>query len=374
MNEGSGGLKYNVHWVSHSPASYNTQLFRQLAANSFWNFTVHYQYPQSGAHFWKINLAAGYETRYFYRTAGVDWGLLRTALTEKKSLFVFAGWIGITNQLAFTLLALAGKPYAIWNDTPNLKKPRNFLKQNLRAAFLRFVFRHATAVMSTGKPGLANMARMGCPPEKLVSFPCFIDNNIYTTGSRSQRSHEIVFGSSGRLAPEKGYDLALAALAKVYANRLDSFRYRIAGTGPEYEKLLSQAKEAGISDRIEFTGWLDPADISNFYRDTDIFLHPARYEPYGVSVLEAMAAGTAVIGSDATGAVQDRISHLQNGLVHRSGDADDLAIQIESLVLNRPLIARLSEQARATAEEWPLERAVAILQEVVARAFNPAGA
>ncbi len=361
--------RYHVHWVSHSPASYNTQLFRRLAAEKCWDLTVHYEYPQSGAHDWKTDLTSGYRALLFKRKLGIDWDLLRKAITEKNSLFVFAGWIAPTNQLAFLLLALMGRPYAIWNDTPNLTRSRSFLKRAMRSAFLTFVFRHASAVMSTGTPGLRNMAVMGCPESKLVSFPCFIDNDVYAERPPFVPGREIVFGSSGRLASEKGYDLALTALAKVFAGRRDAFSYRIAGTGPDRDKLLRQAAGLGIGDRIEFAGWLDPAEISKFYQATDVFLHPARYEPYGVSVLEAMAAGTTVIGSDAAGAVIDRVVQGKNGLVHRHEDTENLAEQIQLLAHNPQLIGQLGKAARATAEEWPLDRAVELLKRVIEMSF-----
>jgi glycosyltransferase involved in cell wall biosynthesis len=87
---------------------------------------------------------------------------------------------------------------------------------------------------------------------------------------------------------------------------------------------------------------------------------------FGAAVLEAMAAGLVVLGSEATAAVRDRIRHGENGFVHRTGDVDELARQIGALLTHPELIRRIGQEARRTAEEWPVERGVQIIKSILA--------
>jgi len=168
-----------------------------------------------------------------------------------------------------------------------------------------------------------------------------------------------VFGSAGRLVDNKGYDVAIRALAGVRASGVfgeRGFRYRIAGVGPARGKLAGLACELGLQDAIEFVGWLEYSDLPSFYHSVDVFLHPATWDPYPVVVLEAMASGLPVIGSDGAGSVVDRIQDGVNGLVFPRGDPSALARKILWLVDHWELVRDMGRLARRTAEEWSAER------------------
>ena len=172
------------------------------------------------------------------------------------------------------------------------------------------------------------------------------------------------------MIPVKSYDVALRAVASLKRAAPDvRFRYDIAGAGPAQPSLRSLADRLGLAADVRFRGWLEPEEVSALLQRCDLFLHPAAREPYGVAVLEAMAAGAAVLGSAATGAVRDRIVHGSNGLVHPTGDAERLAAQIAGLARDRERLCRLGRAAAATANAWPASRGVAIVKDALARGW-----
>lgn len=354
-----------LHWVQDSPSPYNASLFRALAAAPEIDLTVHYLRGAIGDRPWQTSMTDGYPWREFVRTAGVDRELLRIAGADRDSLLLVSSWYDPTTQLAITTRVLRGLPLAIWTDTPNTVRARHPLKAALRAGWLRWVFGQADAVLGTGTPALAVLRAMGCPEARLVNFPYFIDTDRYAPAP-ARAAPPLVFVSSGRLHRDKGYDLALRALADAYAGRPSGFRYRIAGVGPAEAELRELAAALGIADRVEFLGWVEPAALAALYTASDVLLHPARYEPYGVTVVEGLASGLVVIGSSATAAVQDRIRAGANGLVHRTDDARDLAAQIAAVRDDAPRRAALGRAARAEADAWPLARAVGIVRELLA--------
>jgi len=366
-----------VLWLCWQPTPYNNLLFRSLSADPRLDLTVHFICPVLSSHPWQSVTPAGFSFRYFRKVCGIDWHLIKSALSDRKHMFVVAGWHDPTMQFVSLILALRRRPFLLWTDTPNVTRRRGRAKAAIRTRWLRWLFSKATTVMGTGRTALSTLEDMGCPGEKLVNLPYFVDLDVFTPSARCSADAARIYGSSGRLSDEKGYDLALQALARVYAGRLDAFVYRIAGIGPDAHLLQEKAKELGIAHRVEFLGWLEPDGLPDFYNSLDVFLHPARYEPYGVAVLEAMASGKIVIGSDAAGVVIDRIHSGINGFVHRSGDAVDLALRIEEIGRDWNNMERIRKAARVATEAWPVSRGVDLVASIAGRTLRkvePSGA
>ena len=144
-----------------------------------------------------------------------------------------------------------------------------------------------------------------------------------------------VLGAFGRLHTNKGLDLLIEAAA-ILKRRRCAFRIKIAGDGPEDAALKALARRLDVSDRIDFLGWLDPTD---FFPQIDVLVSSSRVEPFGLVVIEAMAAGVPVIATAIDG--PDHI--LQHGLLGALtapeapaiADAIDRALREPGLALDR---------------------------------------
>jgi glycosyltransferase involved in cell wall biosynthesis len=358
--------KQTLHYVNNSPSPYMADLFRALTKVPELDLHVHHVLSSPPGRPWQISLTDGYCERSFRTRMGLDWHLIRTVLSEKDSFLFSASWGDLTNQVCIAIAAALGRRYAVWNDAPNFVRRRNPIKAEIRKRFLKFAFRHATAVLGTGEPALTIMERMGCPKEILVNFPCFIEpTNFSYRRNWFDGSKPMVFVSSGRLAPEKKYAQCIEALAQVAQRTHLPFRYRVMGTGPEIESLKKLAESSGIGDRVEFLGWVQPAESREVFESGDVFLHPAEFEPWGVVVTEAMAASMVVIASDTTYAALDRVTDGENGFLYRTNDIDHLREKIELVMAHPEIIKPMAMKARAKAEEWPLSRAQNIIKTLV---------
>jgi glycosyltransferase involved in cell wall biosynthesis len=356
-----------IQWVTPEPNHYHDYLFSSLANDPEIELKVHFVHSAAQYHPWKTQFRQGFPSRTCEHRFGIDWQLLRQAIADKESFFVIAGWHSPTTiSIINTLIASRGR-FAIYADTPNMNLKRPFLKKSLRGLWLKRIFRHANWVIGTGKPALAALQKMGCPPEKLAVLPFFVDLDVFRPNadpSEKGDNSRIAFVSSGRLVNSiKGYDLAIKAFELV-KKRLGEVRYsyHIAGVGPDKHLLEQQAKKAGVAQNIQFLGWLEPGELPQFYRTSQVLLHPAHFDAFAVTVAEAMASGLAVIGSDQTGAVLDRIEHLHNGLIHMTNNAEDLAAKIIFALEHRDAVIRMGIEARRTAEQWPVRRGVETLK------------
>lgn len=168
-----------------------------------------------------------------------------------------------------------------------------------------------------------------------------------------------LIGSIGRLEPVKNYGLALRALAAL--RRMGSGAHPwliLAGDGTERASLEQQARDLGVSDRVQFLGWR--TDAEQLYRAFDLFTLPSRSEGTSISLLEAMSSGVCPVVTDVGGNRAVLGSGLAQLLV-----PDDDAMAMASMwqrMLDAPAArANAGRQARQRViESFSLERMVAM--------------
>ena len=115
---------------------------------------------------------------------------------------------------------------------------------------------------------------------------------------------------------------------------------------------------AGGSPRIRFLGALPHDRVLELYREADVFFFPSQYDVFGLVLVEAMAAGLAVITSDVPGAVSDLAAPGSNCLVVGHRSSAYWADAIRTIIEDRALRERLGDRARSTIEgRWTIEHA-----------------
>jgi glycosyltransferase involved in cell wall biosynthesis len=223
--------------------------------------------------------------------------------------------------------------------------------------------------MGTGQQALNMLRSMGVPDDRLVDFPSWIDLDRYPPRKRFQEpvDRPIRFISAGRVENSvKGHDLAVEALAHASSVSRQTFEYVIAGDGPDAGRVRNLAMKLGIGDHVTILGWLEPPALVNAMLGADLLIHPSPvHEPFGVAVIEAMAAGLGVLASDVTCAALDRVVRGVTGFIHRAGDVRELSDQILDTLENREKIGAMGAAARREAEAWPIDRGVEDIRRVL---------
>ncbi len=183
-----------------------------------------------------------------------------------------------------------------------------------------------------------------------------------------------VIGIVGRLVPWKGHPVFLRALARV-ASRHPEVVGVVVGHDPSPEqayvkRLQNSARELGLGDTIRFIPWQE--DIWAMYAAMDVVVHASTDpEPFGLVVLEAMAAGKPVIASNAGGVV-DVVLDQETGLLVKPGEAEALADAIERLCADRALADSLGREAQRRARGvFTMERNAAQVSAVYDQLLAP---
>src|SRR5207247_1768501 len=130
-----------------------------------------------------------------------------------------------------------------------------------------------------------------------------------------------LIGAVGRLSPEKGQNVLLQALPSVLA-AFPQAACVLAGEGPARAALEAEARRLGIGDRVVFLGLR--RDVPMVLAALDLFVQPSIYEGFGLSLLEAMAAGLPVVASR-VGGIPELIEDGRTGLLVPPQDSMALA-------------------------------------------------
>ena len=149
----------------------------------------------------------------------------------------------------------------------------------------------------------------------------------------------------GRLVYEKGFHLALDALAPVI-RELGDVRFVVAGTGTAEAELRRQARRLGLSRKGVFLGWVGDDMLHSLYRVADLCIVPSIYEPFGIVALEAMASGCLCIVADTGGLREVVPADGTVGLRFPSRDSDALREILERVLADDGARAQLVAEAR----------------------------
>jgi glycosyltransferase involved in cell wall biosynthesis len=155
----------------------------------------------------------------------------------------------------------------------------------------------------------------------------------------------------GRLVAEKGVDVLMEAYASYRAAVAAPWGLTVCGTGP----LASLAREV---PGVEHHGFVQPSDLPKLFHDAGTFVLPSRFEPWGVVIHEACAAGLPIVCSSNCGAVPSLVEDYWNGFVVESGSVKSLATALRRVHLlddqQRDEMGRRSTEVarRYTPERW----------------------
>ena len=144
----------------------------------------------------------------------------------------------------------------------------------------------------------------------------------------------------GRLTLQKGPEFFLKSAKKVL--EYENCKFVVAGIGDMLPDLIEKAVAMGIADKIIFTGRLSEEEVKYIYQVASVYVMPSVSEPFGITALEAISAGTPTIASRTAGFSEA----FKNCLKVDFWDTDEMANKIISILRYRPLRKSLSENGK----------------------------
>lgn len=169
---------------------------------------------------------------------------------------------------------------------------------------------------------------------------------------------ELVIGTLGRLAVQKGQTHLVAAFARLHARQPNARLLLVGHPDPDgtAERLRAQVAALGIERQVVFAGFR--ADVAAVLSAMDIFVLPSLWEGFGLVLLEAMGLGRPIVAS-AVDAIPEVVRDGVEGLLVCVGSDAALAAALERLLTDAPLRQKLGAAGAARAREFPAARMLA---------------
>jgi len=401
--------------LNNLPAPYFTPLFARLGKllegkltvcySSDWNQTVGWeQDSDEGDQAIILDRRAPKFRRWFGSGVAAAVALLNVLKTEKPEFVICYGYT-LLPQFVLLLWAMATRtPFALSGDANFYIDSPKGLKGIGRTFWLSLVVGKAAALICVGAANRMFWQKYGARDEQLFHAGFAVNNLALAEAGRREGGKEgkwdrgiegrsdskadiesrgfhlsslsvtpslrhsvtpslplhgkTVFLFVGRLVERKNVKLILQA-----ARRLDAERFAvvIAGSGEQLKELKSLAADQA---NVHFLGNVAPADLPAVYAMADVLVLPARDEPWGLVINEAMACGLAIIAHEHCGAAVDLVD-ADNGFKLSGFSVDELAAVMKRLIDDRDKLRAMQESSRLKIQDWTIERSAEGIAEAV---------
>ncbi len=217
--------------------------------------------------------------------------------------------------------------------------PDNALVRGVVGRLARRMRADAQACVAVARDLAAGMDEAA--PPRVIHNPTDIDHIV----AQSRRPVEAPDGgfivAAGRLVRQKGFDLLIQAFAA--SKQARGLKLVILGEGPLRESLLADAARLKIADRVILPGF--QANPWAWFARARLFVLSSRWEGFGNVVAEAMACGAPTLVTDCDFGPREQVEHGVTGWVTTAGDVEALKADMDLLLANPGLAARLGAAA-----------------------------
>lgn len=233
----------------------------------------------------------------------------------------------------------------------------NRFESDFRRLSFKFTSQFSDVVLADSKPVSEMLTSdLGLDPDLVHTVPIAgIDLDKYTTVEHREHE-EITVGTVGRFSEAKNYPMVLDVAERLQD---ENIRFEIAGDGELYDAIQQQITERDLQN-VTLCGLVE--DVPSFLADLDIYFQPSLWEGLCITVLEAMAAGLPVVGSD-VGGIGRNVEQGESGFLYDPTDVDGFASGIERLRTDLDLRQQLGDRGREIVSE-------SFTQEVLVREFK----
>ena len=375
--------------VSPEPTPYRSPLFDRVAARPEVNLTVVYAAESVADRRWSVEpehravtlrgVRLPFVSRLLHHDYPVTRGIVAALRDARPEIVVVTGWSTFASQAALVWCRKRRIPYLLLVSSHDAA-PRSGWRRAVKGAIVPRIVRGAAGALVLGSLSRDSLVARGARPESVRIFANTVDVAAWgeradaLAGNRAALRHELGAGTDdvvvlavARLAPEKGLDTLVRAVAGAGDPRL---LLVIAGHGPAGPELERLAAELGV--RLQLTGELPWERLPEAYVAADVFALLSSREVWGVVVNEAAACGLPLVLSDQVGAAYDLLHDGENGALVRVGDIEAAAIAIRGLAADPALRRAQGARSRELMRDWgyepSVEAFVAAMRDAIASA------
>lgn len=359
--------------VTNFPAHNQVDVFNELAKRPELELKVFYLRKLTPGRQWRTlrTIQHGHEFvrewrihQHFY----LNPGLLMRILRFRPSLVILTQYASIGMQLLMYLCAVLRIPFVLWSEAPGVRFSElpPITNERLRRAGRSL----ALLPVRCFPREIWGVGRRACEAyERVTTIPCrnvpyYLDQSWCRAIRRTGAGHPIRFLYAGKLIRRKGIDKLLEATCALVRQGHDC-RVVVVGDGPDRHLLDKLTRDE--RRHVEYLGFKELADLPAVFERADVLVFPSRYDGWGLAVIEALASGIPVIGSNAAGATVDAVVDEVNGFVVPPEDSAAIASSMRRFVLDPELVCRFGDMARQSARRYEATVGAAVIADAILR-------
>lgn len=312
---------------------------------------------------WDVDLLDGYE--WFAPASTMSTiGRLRWLVSQLRAarpdVVICYGWGSQIARGSIIFCLLTRMAFLLYGDT-TWQHSSGGRHRVFRSLLLNVLTRLCAGAVSTGTFNREFYIRCGMDPRRIYYGVCPADTEFFgqaradLDGIGLEPGRELRIGFAGKLIDRKGVDELLRAAALL--DCASDWSVTLVGDGPAMSDLQELTTLLDLRDRVVFHGFANTSEMPKLLASFDVVVVPSRLDMRALITIEAMAAGTATIVSDATAVwgSGDLIEDGVTGLVYPSGDPAALAKQLSRLLVDREFLATIRRNGVSRAVNFGAE-------------------
>jgi len=317
----------NIHTIFVEPANYT----QDLIENVYHKLGISYSFLNSNSLASNDNRIVDSAKHLFDKKSVWKNFVYLWKCSRENDLVIVNGYNHTVFILMWLFSELNSCTIGIESDTPY--RSTTGIKSIIKKIYLKFIFSNKKILGLSGGTGLHRdlFLNYGMPANRILFVPMMVDNSKYFKAIKKKNVNNDIplkFIFVGRLASEKNLQLLIQSFKSVLQQGKIA-TLNIIGEGVCRSEL---EKNIGNSNNISLLGKKFGLDLLEFYNGAQVLILPSSFEPWGLVVNEAMAAGLPVICSSAVGSAFDLIQKPNTGWVFEDNNEEELTALLLDII------------------------------------------
>jgi cellulose synthase/poly-beta-1,6-N-acetylglucosamine synthase-like glycosyltransferase/glycosyltransferase involved in cell wall biosynthesis len=246
-----------------------------------------------------------------------------------------------------------------------LKFPFNYIAKALEGKLMPAVYRNRT-IVTVSESSKQEIFKLGFTRSGNITIVHNgVSDSLYI---ENQKTSYPSFIYLGRLQKHKNIDVAVRAFAKIQEAHPEA-RLSIVGWGEAHHSLKKLVNELGLTDKVEFLGRVSEAEKARLLGQSWAMIQPSQVEGWGITVIEANAAGTPVIASRVNG-LRDSVVDGKTGILVEAGNVKKFAIAMQLIIADESFRKQLSLEGYQWAKNFDWKRSAEDFYQLIGKNFG----
>jgi glycosyltransferase involved in cell wall biosynthesis len=380
---------------STHPIQYQVPLWRNLHASDDWDTQVFYFSDQGvgnsvdpgfgHAVTWDLPLLDGYESTFLSKRPieedkQFEIPSVRSFLHQQKLDVVLLH--GYMNRFARQIVRHKnqfGYKVILRGEFSEMKRRSFDWKKHVRRVYLKWFYSYVDHFCPIGVDAVEHLGAYGIADEKVTLAPYSVDDQLFESRAAAldkQKCREElgisgsskVFLFSGKMIPRKQPLLYAEAILEV-VDRFQDIAVVFVGSGPQLDE-LKQKLLPKLQQRLIAPGFVNQSELGTYFKASDVFVLPSRFDTWGLVVNEAMHFGLPCIVSDMVGSRRDLIKDGETGFVFKHQESEDLAAQMRRFLVDEKAAGRMGKNAHQLIQNYSIASTVSGIETAVSKVMH----